>query len=208
MLSKLVRAVADELGSVDRRWLVARLLTAPMPSGAAGRLRATVLRSLGFAVGPRTVLASAFTLIGGRRASGNLTIGADCYLNDACVFDATAPITIGDRVSLGHGVLITTSSHRVGAPDRRAGLLEPRAVDIGDGAWLASRAVILPGVVVGPGAVVCAGAVVTRSVPPHTMVGGVPARTIRDLGDEAHGLGSARGSSSIARSSAVSGGAE
>jgi len=52
---------------------------------------------------------------------------------------------------------------------------------VGDGAWIATRAVVLPGVTIGEGAVVAAGAVVTRSVAPHTMVGGVPARVLRDL---------------------------
>jgi maltose O-acetyltransferase len=140
-----------------------------------------LLRLAGLTIGERTVIASAFTLIGGADASRHLEIGCDCYINDACVFDATAAIRLGDRVSLGHGVLITTSSHRMGAMERRAGRLEPRPVEVGDGAWLASRAVILPGVVIGPGAVVGAGAVVTRSVAPNTLVGGVPATEIRRL---------------------------
>ena len=59
--------------------------------------------------------------------------------------------------------------------------MDPKPVRIGDGAWLASRAVVLPGVTVGEGAIVAAGAVVTRSVEPHTLVGGVPARLIRHL---------------------------
>ena len=183
-LQKPVRALRDEAASLDGRWFLARVLIAFLPSGAAGRLRASLLRTAGLAVGERTLVASPFTLIGGRRASRNLTIGSDCYVNDACVFDATAPITIGDNVSLGHGVLITTSSHLIGASDRRGGLLEPRPVEIGSGAWLASRVVILPGVDVGDGAVVCAGAVVTRSVAPNTMVGGVPAAEIRPLDAE------------------------
>jgi maltose O-acetyltransferase len=145
------------------------------------RTRARVLRLAGLAIGEGTVVASAFALIGGSDASGNLQIGADCYINEACVFDATALIRLGDGVSLGHGVLITTSSHEMGAMDRRAGLLQPRPVTVGDGAWIASRAVILPGVDIGSGAVVGAGAVVTRSVAPNTMVGGVPAVEIRRL---------------------------
>jgi acetyltransferase-like isoleucine patch superfamily enzyme len=52
---------------------------------------------------------------------------------------------------------------------------------VGDGSWLASRVVVLPGVTIGEGAVVCAGAVVARDVDSHTMVGGVPAKLMRKL---------------------------
>jgi maltose O-acetyltransferase len=124
---------------------------------------------------------SSFMLIGGRGATRRLRIGANCFVNQDCVFDATAPIEIGDNVNLGHGVLITTSAHAIGGFRRRAGLLTPAPVHVGNGAWLASRVVVLPGVDIGEGAIVGAGAVVTRSVAPHTLVGGVPAREIRTL---------------------------
>jgi len=47
-------------------------------------------------------------------------------------------------------------------------------------AWISARAIILPGVTIGEGAVVAAGAVVVADVPPWTLVGGVPAKFIRD----------------------------
>ncbi len=179
--AKFFRYWRDEIAAVDTRAVLARVVVSPLPSGRASRLRARLLQAVGCAVGDRTLIMSRLTLIGGRVAWANLVIGADCFINRDCVFDATAPIVIGDRVSLGQGVLITTSSHSLDDVERRAGKLEPKPVRIGGGAWLASRAVILPGVEVGEGAVVCAGAVVTDAVPAHSMVGGVPARLIRRL---------------------------
>jgi acetyltransferase-like isoleucine patch superfamily enzyme len=181
MSTKFMQRAREELASADLRCVVGNALVAPIPSGSAGRVRAHLLRAVGFRIGPRTLIMSAFTVIGGSAASTRLAIGSDCFLNHGCVFDAAAEIDIGDRVSLGVGVLITTSAHAIDHPAQRAGTLEPHPVHVGAGAWIASSAVLLPGVVIGDGAVVCAGAVVTRDVPSHSMVAGVPARVIRRL---------------------------
>ena len=53
-------------------------------------------------------------------------------------------------------------------------------VAIGNDVWIGHAAIVLPGVTVGNGAVIAAGAVVTRDVAPYTIVGGVPARSIRE----------------------------
>jgi acetyltransferase-like isoleucine patch superfamily enzyme len=60
---------------------------------------------------------SSFGLIGGANASSRLIIGADCFINCNCMFDAAAPIEIGERVSLGEGVLITTSGEQSYSPE-------------------------------------------------------------------------------------------
>ena len=82
---------------------------------------------------------------------------------------------------LGHDCLFLTVDHEVGPPWRRAGWSTHQPIVIGDGVWLASRVTVLPGVTIGNGAVVAAGALVASNVPPHTMVGGVPARLLRKL---------------------------
>jgi acetyltransferase-like isoleucine patch superfamily enzyme len=78
-----------------------------------------------------------------------------------------------------------TVDHEVGDSSQRCGRRVFRPICIEDGVWIGSRAVILPGVRIGRGAVVGAGAVVTRDVPAHALVAGIPAKTIRDLNDEA-----------------------
>ena len=57
--------------------------------------------------------------------------------------------------------------------------LVKKPIVIDDNAWVASRAIILPGVVIGKAAVVGAGAVVTKDVEPWTVVGGNPAKFIK-----------------------------
>jgi maltose O-acetyltransferase len=126
------------------------------------------------------------TTIGGRilitgRTRGRLQVGSRCFINTGCHFDLTASITIGDCVAVGQEVMILTNSHRIGTSEARAAKEFSAPVTIGDGVWIGARATILPGVAIGPGAVVAAGAVVTDDVRPDTVVGGVPARPLRDL---------------------------
>ena len=56
-----------------------------------------------------------------------------------------------------------------------------KPIVIKKGAWIGTRAMIMPGVTVGEGAVVAGGAVVTKDVLPHTIVGGVPAKVIKNI---------------------------
>jgi acetyltransferase-like isoleucine patch superfamily enzyme len=86
-------------------------------------------------------------------------------------------IKIGNDVRLSKGVMIRDSDNHDMA---RPGYMQSMPVVISDHVWIGLRAIILKGVTIGEGAVVAAGAVVTRDVPPRTLVGGVPARVIRE----------------------------
>ena len=55
------------------------------------------------------------------------------------------------------------------------------SIHIGNKVWIGSNSTVLPGVTVGDGAIIAAGAVVAKDVPPKTVVGGVPARVIKEL---------------------------
>ena len=108
-----------------------------------------------------------------------LTVGDDTYINNGSVLSARRSVTVGERCQIATGVILMDADfHAVGdldAPGKAAPIV------IEDDVWLATRAVVLKGVTVGRGAVVAAGAVVTKDVPPHTLVAGVPARPIRSL---------------------------
>ena len=84
---------------------------------------------------------------------------------------------------MGTDVTIITRNHRFDRTDipmMEQGFEEERPVYIGNDVWIGDRALILPGVHVGDGSIIAAGAVVTKDVPPHSIVAGVPARKIRD----------------------------
>lgn len=100
-----------------------------------------------------------------------LTIGKNTYLN-GCIIDCSFQITIGNYCALADGVRIMDNTWHL--PNSQ------RGVRIGNKVWIATNAIILPGVTVGDGAIVAAGAVVTRDVPERCMVAGVPARVIKE----------------------------
>ncbi len=108
----------------------------------------------------------------------NLRLGERVFVNSGCKFQDQGGIVIGDDVLIGHNVVIATLNHALD-PEHR-GDIEPRPVHIGDKVWIGANATLLPGVTIGEGAVVAAGAVVTKDVAPRTVVGGVPARVIRE----------------------------
>lgn len=104
------------------------------------------------------------------------TIGNDIFL------DGREGITIGKCVNIAGEVMIFTQEHDVQSPTFA---VTGGPVVVEDYVYIGSRVVVLPGVRIGYGAVVASGAVVTKDVPPHTIVGGVPARKI---GDRTHDL--------------------
>jgi acetyltransferase-like isoleucine patch superfamily enzyme len=84
-------------------------------------------------------------------------------------------VTIGKYVCINDGVVILSASHDVLDPLWRH---KKAPVFIGDYAWIATNAIILPGVSIGKGAVVGAGAVVSKNVNNYTIVTGNPAKEI------------------------------
>ena len=93
------------------------------------------------------------------------------------------PVTIGNHVNLAQGITVTALNHNFSDPDKRIDEqgVSTSPVTIGDDIWIGANAVILPGVTIGSHAVVAAGAVVTKDVPPHTLVAGVPAKVIKTI---------------------------
>jgi maltose O-acetyltransferase len=113
--------------------------------------------------------------------SDNLDIGSGTLINHGCHFENVERIEVGRNCALGMRVLLATSSHELGPPERRAGTWRIAPVRIGDGCWIGAGAILLPGVTVGPGCVVAAGAVVRDSCEPQGLYAGVPAVRVRPV---------------------------
>jgi len=114
-----------------------------------------------------------------------IRIGRDGLISEYTVIRGQGGVTIGDRVYTSPMTQIIAVNHVFDDRDRpfvEQGITAEGIV-IEDDVWLGSGAVITDGVRIGRGAVVAAGAVVTADVPPHTVVAGVPARVMREVGE-------------------------
>src|SRR3954452_2493742 len=111
----------------------------------------------------------------------NLRVGRNVFINQACVLNDIGGIEIGDHVMIGPRVSLLTAGHPLD-PGRRRKQIVAAPIAIERNVWLGAGATVLQGVTVGADAVVAAGAIVTRDVPPGTLVAGVPARIVREIG--------------------------
>lgn len=118
-----------------------------------------------------------------------VSIGDNCRIGQYSHITGIYGIKIGYGVWTGPSVLITDNSH--GAfeyeqlkirPDLRP-LVSKGKIVIEDNVWIGEKATILPGVHIGEGSVIGANAVVSHDVPPFSLVAGVPAKVVRQVGN-------------------------
>jgi acetyltransferase-like isoleucine patch superfamily enzyme len=122
-----------------------------------------------------------------------IRIGRDCLIGEYSVIRGQGGVTIGDRVYTSPYTQIIAVNHVFDDPTKsftEQGITA-QGIEIDNDVWLGAGAIVTDGVRIGQGAVVAAGAVVTQDVPPHHVVGGVPARPIKAI--DGQNRGSARG---------------
>jgi acetyltransferase-like isoleucine patch superfamily enzyme len=107
---------------------------------------------------------------------GNVILGQRSIINRDCIIDNRGCIYIGDDVSIARNVHIFTGGHD---PDSPLFEMSEASVRIESHVVIFADSVIMPGITIGYGAVVYAGSVVTKDVPPLAIVGGVPAKVLR-----------------------------
>ena len=116
-----------------------------------------------------------------RNLGEGLVIGNNVGIAQNCFIQVRGKVTIGNDVMFGPGVSVFSEEH--GFEDLEKPMISQaetrRPVQIGNNVWIGTRAVILGGVTIGEGSIIAAGAVVRESVPPYSVVAGVPAKVIR-----------------------------
>lgn len=113
-------------------------------------------------------------------------IGRDCLVGEYSVIRGQGGVTIGDRVYTSPLTQIIAVNHVFDDPAKPfidQGITA-QGITIEDDVWLGSGSIVTDGVHIGKGAVIAAGAVVVDDVPAHTIVGGVPAKDIREITGE------------------------
>lgn len=152
-----------------------------------------------YLVGGKNIEIGAFTTIGrngvitcwdkrmGETFSPSIKIGNNCSIGDYCHITSTNSIIIGNGVLTGRRITITDNSHgeplgqEMEVPPIERKIYSKGPVIIEDNVWIGDKACILAGVHIGIGAIIAANAVVTKDVAPYTVVGGIPAKVIKNL---------------------------
>ncbi|KQY94741.1 acetyltransferase [Paenibacillus sp. Root52] len=111
----------------------------------------------------------------------NIHVGNHFYTNFNCTILDVCEVRIGDHCLMGPDVHIYTATHPLDPIQRAAGPEYGKPVTIGNNVWIGGRAIINPGVNIGHNVVIASGAVVTKDVPDNVVVGGNPARIIKEI---------------------------
>lgn len=164
------------------RWFIRLLAPLYQHRGSHSKIYASVRMDTPpyrkFSLGKRSVVES-FSCV--NNAVGDVIIGDHTRIGIHNTI--IGPVTIGSHVNLAQGITVTGLNHIFADPSLRIDEqgVETKPVVIGDDVWIGANAVILPGVTIGSHCVVAAGAVVSKDVPGNTLVGGVPAKVIKNI---------------------------
>lgn len=119
----------------------------------------------------------------------HLSFGDNDFINADVRFQDSNLITLGDRVIIAPDVKFYCGEHAIDA-SKRWGTYEngqkylisfTEPISVGNDVWIGGNVTIIGGIHIGNNVIIAAGAVVTKDVPDNTIVGGVPAKKIRDL---------------------------
>jgi acetyltransferase-like isoleucine patch superfamily enzyme len=106
-------------------------------------------------------------------------IGKNVFINFDCIFLDLGGIFIEDDVLIAPRVSLLSEGHPISPEERHA--LVPKPIRIRRNAWIGAGATILQGVTIGENSVVAAGSVVSQDVPDNVLVGGLPAKVIKEI---------------------------
>ncbi|MCG7857251.1 DapH/DapD/GlmU-related protein [Flavihumibacter sp.] len=153
-----------------------RKLLVQLNAASDGEEIMTLLRKItGFDIDATSMIFPPFQVNYGK----NTRIGKNVFINFDCTFLDLGGITIDDDVMLAPKVSLVSEGHPLAANNRQT--LTVGRIHIKKNAWIGANATILQGVTVGENAIVAAGAVVSKDVPANTVVGGIPAKHIKNI---------------------------
>lgn len=140
-------------------------------------IKRRLLRSAGYRIGEGT------KVVGPIDCTGKLEIGSECWIGKNLSVHGNGTVHIGDRCDIAPDVTFLTGGHQIGDAQRRAGIGETYDISVGNGTWIGARSTILGDRSIGESVVIAACACVVSDVPANVLVGGVPAKQIKEFTD-------------------------
>jgi maltose O-acetyltransferase len=181
---RLLQIATEEVSELHPKTRIAQSVANGFPQFSFNQMRTAILRAGKIKIGKGSLVMGEIYISGEGDWPSLFSVGDNTFITGPLRVNLGGAVRVGSNVNIGHNVMLLAVDHQIGPPWRRAGWSEHAEIVIHDGAWIGSGAVILPGVSVGAGAVIAAGAVVAADVPPHTMVGGVPAKILKSLNED------------------------
>jgi acetyltransferase-like isoleucine patch superfamily enzyme len=172
-------------GSARPRWWVRNLLNPMLYKKGRGaiirrRTRMDIMPFRTFSVGANSIIEDYACINNGM---GEVIIGERCMIGIGSVL--TGPVLIGNNVIMAQHVGVSGLNH--GYKDIHVPIRDQKCVIapvvIKDDSWIGTNAVITSGVTIGKHCIVAGGSVVTKDVPDYTMVGGNPARVLKEFNE-------------------------
>lgn len=154
-------------------FLVNTILVGPRPW--TFKYKRALLRNIGYQIGEGT------KIVGPIINTGKLIIGRNCWIGSNLVVHGNGIVRIADNCDLAPDITFLTGGHSIGEPERRAGDGETYEISVGSGVWIGARSTIARSICIGDSSVLATCSCVTKSVPCNVLVGGVPARLIKEL---------------------------
>jgi acetyltransferase-like isoleucine patch superfamily enzyme len=117
----------------------------------------------------------------------SISIGNNTSIGEWCHLTSINEIRIGENVLFGRFVLVTDNSHgdfskiQLELPPSSRRLISKGVVEIENDVWIGDKVTILPNVIIGHNSIIGANSVVSKNVPPYSVVGGIPAKIIKEI---------------------------
>jgi len=118
---RIAQLLVTDLYALHPRFRLVALVIRLLPSMMFGWLRPSLYRLGGVHIGPRCRVLGPLDIRGEGRIAANVLIGSGCVLTTPLFLNASAPITIGDNVSISHHCVLITDSHKYNDPSNRRG---------------------------------------------------------------------------------------
>ena|SRR3989344_3091048 len=145
--------------------------------------RKLFLQIIGAKIGKDSIIMDVKFFNWHHKGPAGLKVGSECFIGDEALIDLFNSVVLEDHVTIAQRVTILTHTN-VGFSDHPLQRYFPKSskkVIFRSGCVVGAVSIILPGVTVGQESFVAAGSVVTKNVPPHSLVAGVPAKIIRRI---------------------------